>query len=149
MRKINKSKAKAINQAYKNYFLSDSEFHQPSYFPIDPDKEMEKLSRNWIVKLYSRKNANLIYARIEECIEIHRFLLNSTLIDESLTSNKHFNVNFLNNSILYFFLVDILQKRNKEREIEFKKFEEDNRYIYCRDEGYFKDFTTVSYQPKT
>ena len=146
VKKINKFKANAINKAYKNYLYSGSELYQPSYLPIDPDKEMENLCNNFIVKLYSRKNASLIYARIAECIEKHRFLLNSTLIDETLTSNKHFNVNFLNNSMLYFFLVDILQKNNAERIKEFKKFDENNRYIYCRESGYFKNFTTLSYQ---
>ena len=149
VKQINEVKGKAIHQAYNNYFRADSESYQPSYFPIDPDKEMERLSNSLIVKLYSRKNANLIYARITECIEKHRFLLNSSSIDESLTSNKHFNVNFLNNSILYFFLVDILQKSNSERIKEFKKFDEDNSYIYCRYDGYFKKFTTISYQPET
>ncbi len=147
VKSVNELKGEAINQAYKNYFLCESTGHQAIYPSLDPDKEMEKLCKSWVVRLYSRKHANLLYSRIEDCLDKRKFLLNSTSLDESLTISKYFNVNYLNNLILYFFLVDLLQKSNSERIKEFERFDSDNSYIYCRYDGYFKEYTTISYKP--
>lgn len=147
VKSVNKFKGEAINQAYKNYFLSESTEYQAIYPSLDPDKEMEKLCKSWVVRLYSRKHANLLYSRIEDCLDKRKFLLNSTSIDKSLTTSKYFNENYLNNLILYFFLVDLLQKSNSDRVKEFERFDSDNNYIYCLYDGYFKEYTTISYQP--
>ena len=63
------------------YFLNDSLDYLPSYMSLDPEHEMEDLSKNIIVRLYSGKNAILIYSRLLDCIEAHRSMLHHFRID--------------------------------------------------------------------
>ena len=144
-KKISASKADVIHQAYRNYLLLKAVGHKHTYNSLDPDGEMESLSKNLVVKLYSRKNANLIYARIQDCLAKNRFMLNNIAINENLYKSKYFTVNYLNNTLLYFFFIDILQLGNKEREIEFDKFSENINYLYDSENGYFKQYTTLDY----
>lgn len=146
-KKISSSKADVIHQAYRNYLLLKAIGHNPRYISLDPDGEMESLSKNLVVKLYSRKNANLIYARIQDCLAKNRFMLNNIAINENLYQSKYFNVNYLNNTLLYFFFIDILQLENKEREVEFDKFSENINYLYDPENGYFRQYTTLNYVP--
>ena len=146
---INETKNSAIHQSYRNVQLLEAVGYLPSYPPLDPDREMESLAKNWIVHLYSRKNSNLIYARILDCIEAHRFMLHSIRVDKSLTECDHFNRGYLKNSMLYFFLIEILQLKNSERINKFDMFTRDNEYLYNIYDGHFKKLTTLSYQPKT
>ncbi|HFG1959406.1 TPA: hypothetical protein ACGF6D_003533, partial [Vibrio cholerae] len=147
IKSINEHKGKAISQAFKNFHLCETELHQAIYPPLDPDKEMESLCKSWIVRVYSGKHANLLYSRVEDCLCTHKFLLNSAIVDESLNKRKYFNKSYLNNLILYFFLVDLLQKNNDDRIKELELFDSDKNYIYCPTNGYFKEYTTISYQP--
>ncbi|MFB2735123.1 hypothetical protein [Shewanella mangrovisoli] len=82
--KIALNKGTSIHQAYRNYSLLGAVGFLPSYPPLDPDREMEGLAKNWVVKLYSRKKANLMYARILDCIDRHRFMLNSMSTSEDV-----------------------------------------------------------------
>ncbi|HAS6322929.1 TPA: hypothetical protein I7235_21620 [Vibrio vulnificus] len=146
---ISESKSCSIHQSYKNFLLLNAHGYLPSYPPLDPDREMESLAKNWVVRLYSRKNANLIYARILDCIDTHRFMLKSMKIDESLSSSKYFNQSYMQNVQLFFFLIEILQLPSAERKERFESFSADTKYLYDLSNGYFKDLTTLSYRPKT
>jgi hypothetical protein len=145
---INSTKNSAIHQSYCNVFLREAEGYFPSYPPLDPAREMEALAKNWVVHLYSRKNANLIYARILDCIGAHRFMLHSMKTNKQLCECEHFNIGYLNNSMLYFFLIEILQLKNSERINKFQMFSDRNEYLYDRYNGHFKELTTLSYKPK-
>ena len=139
----------SINQAYKNCIFLETVGYLPSYSPLDPEREMEKLAKNLVVNLYSRKNAKLIYARILDCLEKHRFMLNSMSISDEIRKDPHFNRNFLTNVKMYFFLIDILHLKNKERSAAFEHFSRDNNYLYDDRDGYFKNFTTINFKPET
>ena len=147
--RVDAKKGKSINQAYKNCIFLEAHGYLPSYSPLDPGREMESLSKNWIIKIYSRKNAKLIYARILDCLEKHRFMLNSMSISDEIRKDLYFNRSFLNNVKLYFFLIDILQLKNNARSEEFARFASENDYLYDDSHGYFKHFTTISYNPET
>ncbi|PMN90426.1 hypothetical protein [Enterovibrio norvegicus] len=144
IRDINKIKRNSIRLAYENYLFCEANNYMPKYSVLDPEKEMEKLCKHWVIRLYTLKNASLIYSRIEDCIEKRDFLLNHSLLDKELTGSKYFNLNYYNNLILYFFLIDLLQMSYKDRIIEFTKFDNDNSYLYCRENGYFKDYLSLN-----
>ncbi|WP_318486912.1 hypothetical protein [Photobacterium leiognathi] len=148
VKKISINQAYSVHQSYKNFILFKANGYLPSYPALDPDREMELLAKNWVVHLYSRKYAKLIYARILDCIDTHRFMLHSMKIDDKLCNSEHFNHNYMQNVQLYFFLIDILQCSNATREVEFKKFSAEPNYLYDLYDGYFKKLTTLFYQSK-
>jgi len=141
VKSINLNKADSVHQAYRNFKLPNGR----NYASLDPEREMERLATNWVVRLYSRKNANLIYARILDCIEKNRFMINSMTIDETISKNLSFKSSYLNNIKLYFFLIDILQLNNRDRIEAFNKFKGNSFFIYDNENGYFKEYTTLAY----
>ena len=146
---ISDNQSCSVHQSYRNVQLLKVQGYLPSYPPLDPDREMESLAKNWVVRLYSRKYANLIYARILDCIDTHRFMLQSMKVDDKLPSSEHFNRNYMQNVQLYFFLIDILQLPNATRKEQFELFFADTNHLYDLYDGYFKNLTTLSYKPKT
>lgn len=146
---ISENQSGSVNQSYRNVALLEASGYLPSYPPLDPDREMESLAQNWVVRLYSRKYANLIYARILDCIDTHRFMLKSMKVDKSLSSSEHFNRGYMQNVQLFFFLIEILQLPNTKRKEQFEAFSADTNYLYDVYDGYFKELTTLSYKTKT
>jgi hypothetical protein len=143
---INMHQGKTINESYKNVFLIDAEGFLPKYLPLDPDREMEDLSRNILVRLYSGKSSISIYSRILDCVESHRAMLLQYSVNESLRTCKHYNDSYFKNVLLYFFLIELLTMKKEIRTEKFSKFKKDTQFLYDNTDGYFKKYTTISFQ---
>lgn len=143
--RISKYKNDNIYESYLNCLPIGTK-RELIYCKLDPTREMKMLSENWIVKFTSSKHSRLIYARILDCIETHNFMINNLNINSALGMTYEYNKVFFQNTLLFYFLIELLQLPKKESLKHFESFSNNTSYLYDTSVGYFKDVTTLSYK---
>ena len=145
-----------INRHYKNYFLFGSDFDSPEFQPLDPTKRIAfalKLSK-WIHFITNHDFAMRL-TQLEECIAYDNTFLkwasdNPNDAFNSKPENKEIKQKFsdhFNNTLIFYFNVELLLRKRSEVKTMLNKFKADTNYVYDVSDGYYKSYTTVSYNP--
>ncbi len=142
---IQKKQASDINNYYKGYYLSEDLINKVNLPNLDPAGFIQLFVSKKIIRIVFWGNIPIILQRIEECIDRYKEMVEKIRIDQSLSKDKIFMLTFFNNTLLYHFMIELLVLNRGDRNDLFNKFSKNKNFLYDLYDGYFKAYSTISY----
>ncbi|GGP69184.1 hypothetical protein [Shewanella saliphila] len=150
-----KEHATIINQHYRNAFLLNSHPLNTAINPLDNSGRIAiclKLT-TWL-SLFSGSDLSLRVQHLKECLETDKNIRikidNIGITNISMRCNDDeiqelFN-NHLSNTLRFFFNIKLLTASSPESRKLLRTYKDDPSIYLDRDNGYYKDYLTISYR---